>query len=150
MPASSVLAHILKNRSVVTYTPLRTEVAVRVYTNAPSVYHIEPRPSLDPETEAAAATNAAGDTPLAVLIPGRRFDSLGTRHGQGGGWYDRFLSHIPEQWLRVGFCFSDQFSADPLVRKSWDQVMDYVCVVSRETGEMMCAATNARSARLDP
>lgn len=119
----------------ITYVPLRTEVPFLDYVDIPSdatVYEIKPRASLDPAAEARAAMALAGDKKTAILMPGRSFDSSGTRHGQGGGWYDRFLAAVPREWLRVGFCYERQFSPAPLVREAWDQPMDAVCVVNEK------------------
>ena len=118
--------------AVITYVPLRTEVPFLDYVALPkgaTVYEIKPRAALDPVREAAAALAAAGDKKTAILIPGRKFDATGTRHGQGGGWYDRFLARVPREWLRIGFCYGTQFSKEPIERMEWDQVMDIVCVV---------------------
>lgn len=119
----------------VTYVPLRTEVPFLDYTTLPTdavTYEIMPRASLDPAEEATRAMTAVGDRLVAILIPGRLFDATGTRHGQGGGWYDRFLAQVPRAWLRVGFCYERQFSPTPLLRQSWDQAMDAVCVVGKD------------------
>ncbi len=133
------LARLLRPyRAYITYTPLKTEVDASRFvelTGAVS-YAIAPRASLDPAAEALAALSAIGSRPAAILIPGRRFDKSGTRHGQGGGWYDRFLARVPDSWLRVGFCFTDQFSPTLLTRNAWDQPMDYVCVVDRASGTL--------------
>lgn len=139
------LKELLSHHALVTYTALRTEVAVSPFiVDAKIAYRIEPRPTLDPKEEAAAAMRAAGSTLIAVLMPGKRFDASGTRHGQGGGWYDRFLALVPASWIRIGFCFEDQLSPAPLARQPWDQPMDYVCVLSRENGALSCMKTNAR------
>lgn len=106
------------------------------------MYEIAPRAALDPFAEAKNATALAGDKKTAVLMPGRKFDASGTRFGQGGGWYDRFLSTVPAEWLRVGFCYERQFSPEPLERMDWDQIMDFVCVVG-EAG-LRVLETNAR------
>ena len=116
----------------ITYVPLRTEVPFRDYVHIPETsvaFEIAPRASLDPAEEARKVIAAIGDRKAAILIPGRSFDASGTRHGQGGGWYDRFLALVPRTWLRIGFCYERQFSTTPLVRESWDQEMDAVCVV---------------------
>jgi 5,10-methenyltetrahydrofolate synthetase len=121
----------------VTYVPLRTEVSFKEIVVIPvssSVYEIAPRAALDPEEEARKAFAAAGGTDTCVLLPGRKFDSAGTRLGQGGGWYDRFLEKVPLSWTRIGFCFDYQFSNEVLVRESWDQPMDYVVVVDHADG----------------
>ncbi len=134
----SILNSLLSTYSTfITYQPLRTEVSVLDYSTLPQTAHIYemPRRALkDPFEEAGKAVAASGGVATAVLIPGRQFDAAGTRHGQGGGWYDRFLAHVPREWLRIGFCFDDQFSPIPLSRESWDQAMDYVFVVNRKTG----------------
>ncbi len=120
----------------ITYVPLRTEVPFLDYVDIPEgarIYEIAPRASLDPAEETKKAMEAVGDRPAAILIPGRSFDPSGTRHGQGGGWYDRFLAQVPRAWFRIGFCYERQFSATPLLRQPWDQPMDAV-VVAGNTG----------------
>ncbi len=44
----------------------------------------------------------------AVLVPGTAFDPRGGRLGSGGGHYDRLLSRLPAQAVRVGIGFSCQ------------------------------------------
>lgn len=117
---------------VIAYDPLRTEVPLTFLTE--TAYVIPARPSLNPEEEAERVLEFVGNESAAILVPGRQFDSTGTRHGQGGGWYDRFLTHIPRSWKRIGVCFDDQFSQTPLIRQAWDQPVDYVYVVGREDG----------------
>lgn len=63
-----------------------------------------------------------------VLIPGARFDIHGTRHGKGGGWYDRFLSQIPSTWVRIGITDKARMSATKLSRKKLDEPVDWVIV----------------------
>lgn len=109
------------------------------------MYEIPARAAIDPIKEALETIAFANDESACILMPGRRFDASGTRHGQGGGWYDRFLARVPAEWLRIGFCFDDQFSSTPLPRESWDQVMDYVAVVARDTNTLTLHATDARS-----
>lgn len=50
------------------------------------------------------------DTPFdVVLVPGMAFDAEGHRLGRGKGYYDRFLSSLPEpRPLLVGVCFDFQ------------------------------------------
>jgi hypothetical protein len=145
MESTPPLSEILADRKLITYVPLRTEVDAERFVSGTPAYVIQPRPSLDPRAEALAAMESIRNAPAAVLMPGRRFDSLGTRLGQGGGWYDRFLARVPDAWLRVGFCFEDQFSPTPLKREVWDQPMDFVCVMNRETDVLQIHA----SGRLD-
>lgn len=135
----ALLSSLLKNYDhVITYQPLRTEVDI--YALIPNMarfslvtHVIPPRASLDPLEMAEEMRAAIGSESAVILIPGRQFDSSGTRHGQGGGWYDRFLANVPREWLRIGFCFDTQLSPTPLKRESWDQAMDYVVAVNRET-----------------
>lgn len=110
-----------------------------------TIHEIPPRAALDPFQEAEKATRVTGGGNTCVFMPGRAFDTFGTRFGQGGGWYDRFLSNIPSTWTRVGFCFDTQFSKEPLVRQSWDQAMDFVCVVDRDKGTADIHETKARA-----
>ncbi len=132
-------ALIASYRAFVTYVPLQTEVAIFDLISLPKdalIYEIAPRASLDPKTEASRALERIGTDPAFMFIPGRRFDVTGTRHGQGGGWYDRFLTFVPREWLRVGVCFEEQLSQEPLRREAWDQAMDVVCVVQKESNRI--------------
>lgn len=139
-------------QAFVLYQPLRTEVPLGDYLalskDAPS-YEIVPRASLDPAEEVLRAQQVVGTLPTLIALPGRQFDALGTRLGQGGGWYDRFLAKAPVEWLRVGFCFTTQFSETPLPRQPWDEPVDVVCVVDKETGLLSCTQTRARLPAFD-
>ena len=131
----------------ITYVPLRTEVPFRTVFPLPEnafIYEIPPRASLDPFMEAHKARAAVGARGAAILMPGRRFDAAGTRFGQGGGWYDRFLSETPESWTRIGFCYARQFSETPLKREPWDQAVDVVYVVDEKAGTVSTRETKAR------
>ena len=63
-----------------------------------------------------------------VLVPGKKFDAYGTRHGRGGGWYDRFLSAVPRSWIRIGITKTSDFSETSLPHNTWDEKMDWVLV----------------------
>ncbi|MEK9176971.1 MAG: 5-formyltetrahydrofolate cyclo-ligase [Patescibacteria group bacterium] len=78
---------------------------------------------------------------VCIFVPGRAFDRLGTRHGRGGGWYDRLLSLVPAHWTRIGVTFKDRLSETQLPRAKWDEPVDYV-LVKGSGWDMM--ATNAR------
>ncbi len=131
----------------VTYRPLRTEVPLTDVFPIPAgsqVYEILPRASLDPYEEVLGAVEALKGLSVAVLLPGRAFDNIGTRLGQGGGWYDRFLSKAPVEWIRIGFCFDNQLSDAPLPRQPWDEPVDIVCVLEQTTNTLTCMETRAR------
>ncbi|MEK7080069.1 MAG: 5-formyltetrahydrofolate cyclo-ligase [Patescibacteria group bacterium] len=136
---------------LVTYVPLRTEVRFEDFMTLPvgrTVYEIRPRAALDPFAEAKNAEAAIGGGTVLILMPGRKFDSSGTRLGQGGGWYDRFLSAVPKSWRRLGFCFEDQFIPEALPRQPWDEPMDYVAVASRDGSALTLYETKARPGML--
>lgn len=82
----------------------------------------------DPFEWANMCMNEFKDKKILVLIPGTQFDRYGTRHGKGFGWYDRFLSKLPSNWLRVGVIDKSKFSENKLVRQAWDQPVDWVLV----------------------
>lgn len=100
-------------------------------------------PQSDPFAFADTATTAYGNTSLCILIPGTAFDASGTRHGRGGGWYDRFLSRTPRAWLRIGVCDQGAFTPTPLVRNEWDEPMDWI-LVRESTSSWSVHETHAR------
>ena len=73
-----------------------------------------------------AQAERGGEKFVYVFVPGRVFDAFGTRHGRGGGWYDRFLAALPASWLKIGVCSSLQWSEVELERKAWDVSMDWI------------------------
>lgn len=62
--------------------------------------------------------DAAEVVPDVILTPLLGFDRRGTRLGQGGGFYDRAFSGLPDAW-RVGIAWSVQ-EVDALVADPWD------------------------------
>ncbi|MDE1924683.1 MAG: hypothetical protein KGH79_00685 [Patescibacteria group bacterium] len=112
------------------YAPLSSEPdPLQCLAALPSIrFVIPPDLSLQPR-DAASKVIALFDHPkVCVYVPGTAFDSLGVRHGRGGGWYDRFLSAIPPQWVRIGFCYENQFSPISLKKQPWDELVDWVYV----------------------
>ena len=67
-----------------------------------------------------------------MIIPGMAFDVEGHRLGRGRGYYDRFLSLMPDYIYKVGVCFPFQmFPVIPFDRH--DVAMDeVVCAKSDE------------------
>lgn len=86
-------------------------------------------PEDDPFACAATLTQAHAQCRCALLIPGSAFDAHGTRHGRGGGWYDRLLSRVPAHWLRIGIATPDTYASTLLTREAWDEPVDVVLVV---------------------
>jgi 5-formyltetrahydrofolate cyclo-ligase len=87
----------------------------------PSIEHgrIVPRQVTGPEGLRTAAYGIRepdpATCPLAaaldlVLVPGLGFGRDGSRLGRGKGFYDRFLSSLPETAVRCGVCFDHQLS----------------------------------------
>lgn len=63
--------------------------------------------------------------PDVVVVPGLAFTAAGERLGQGGGWYDRFLSRVREDCTTIGVCFTEQIT-DTLPVETHDVKMDHV------------------------
>jgi 5-formyltetrahydrofolate cyclo-ligase len=75
----------------------------------------------------AAAPEADVDPtwPDVVIVPGLAFTAAGDRLGQGGGWYDRFLSEVRPDCVSIGVCFAEQL-VDVLPVEAHDVTMDHV------------------------
>ena len=63
--------------------------------------------------------------PDVVVVPGLAFTAAGDRLGQGGGWYDRFLSKVRPDCTTIGVCFAEQI-VDELPVEVHDVTMDHV------------------------
>ena len=63
--------------------------------------------------------------PDAVIVPGLAFTAAGDRVGQGGGWYDRFLSTVRTDCTKIGVCFDEQI-VGALPVEAHDVAMDHV------------------------
>lgn len=63
--------------------------------------------------------------PDLVIVPGLAFTADGARLGQGGGWYDRFLSAVRPECTTVGVGFSEQV-VDVLPVEAHDVTLDHV------------------------
>lgn len=77
-----------------------------------------------------------------VLIPGTQFDIYGGRRGRGGGWYDRFLSRIPKNWIRIGIIHKSKIYFSKISQKEWDEPIDWVIGYGDDSWEVY--KTNAR------
>ncbi len=63
--------------------------------------------------------------PDVVVVPGLAFTTAGERLGQGGGWYDRFLSEVRSDCAAIGVCFAEQI-VDVVPVEAHDVTMDHV------------------------
>ena len=63
--------------------------------------------------------------PDLVIVPGLAFTRAGDRLGQGGGWYDRFLSEVRADCVTVGVCFAEQVVGE-LPVEAHDVMVDHV------------------------
>lgn len=82
----------------------------------------------DPLVYANTCIQKYKDSIPCIFIPGTAFDRFGTRHGRGGGWFDRFLSFVPKEWVRIGIIQKERFSTEKLTKESWDKSVDWVLV----------------------
>jgi 5,10-methenyltetrahydrofolate synthetase len=82
----------------------------------------------DPFALAENTRTSLLDKRVAILIPGTKFDARGTRHGRGNGWYDRFLSRVPQTWVRIGVAHQERVLSEPLVRAPWDEPVDWLLI----------------------
>ena len=97
---------------------------------------IPPDKEFDPKEFGLSLLGEHGNKRVVIFIPGRAFDYSGTRHGRGGGWYDRLLSGIPKSWVRVGVTHEDRISKELLERKNWDEPVDYLLVEKASSWEV--------------
>ena len=67
-----------------------------------------------------------------VVVPGLAFDREGYRVGYGGGYYDRFLTGLPDGAVRVGLCFSEQL-VDEVPHGPADQPVDVIVTPAETT-----------------
>ena len=60
-----------------------------------------------------------------IVVPGLAFSAEGNRLGRGGGFYDRFLSTLPQATLKIGVCFEFQ-RVSSIPHEPHDVTMDAV------------------------
>lgn len=83
-----------------------------------------------PEPTQTLCRNAMADPESIeiILLPGSVFDKRGGRFGYGGGFYDRFVSQIP-QACRIGLAFDLQIITKAQLQ-AHDELLDYVVTES--------------------
>lgn len=149
MPDISLfLSKISRVDFFITYSAIQNEVPLtraaflKEMLNQKSAFLIPSDASIHPETVAQEVRTLFLGKTGAIFLPGQKFDAIGTRHGRGGGWYDRFLSELPGSYLRIGVLAQANFSSSTLVRKPWDQSVDWLIIQKDEEWQLI--ETNAR------
>lgn len=71
-----------------------------------------------------------------MFLPGLAFSRTGERLGRGGGYYDRYLAHLPSGVLKIGLAFSAQIT-ESLPVEEHDLKVDLVIT---EEGVIHCQA----------
>ena len=68
-----------------------------------------------------------------VIVPGVVFDVNMARYGRGLGYYDRFLSRLPEQTKVIALAYDFQILSHKkeLTLDDWDIKMDYIITEKR-------------------
>jgi 5-formyltetrahydrofolate cyclo-ligase len=101
-------------RQVIALPAMAVAETVLVFTTVPG------EPDTGPLLVWCAATGRLAAVPEAdvepswpdvVIVPGLAFTAAGDRLGQGGGWYDRFLSAVRPDCVSIGVCFAEQVVA---------------------------------------
>ncbi len=84
----------------------------------------------EPGTDVTAKNRIDPQTIDIIILPGSVFDEHGGRMGYGGGYYDRFVSNLAPQAIRIGLCFDLQLQKKiPL--EPHDEMMDYIVTETR-------------------
>ncbi len=136
-PLHELQKEVAKCTVSILYKPLEAEIdyslpdfPLRLPTETFMVTHDK---NSDPFEWADTCLQYFKDLNVCVLVPGTRFDKYGTRYGRGAGWYDRFLSKLPKNWLRIGVVDKSGFSNLRLERRSWDEPVDWVLTYNKTT-----------------
>lgn len=134
--------------AIIGYLPIAGEPAYDEYLAEnglqPASYVVPPSRNPDPFEAARELSETYAGKRVVLLLPGTAFDGRGTRKGRGGGWYDRLLSAIPEEWVRVGVLPPEALHEEPLVRQSWDEPVDFLLILGGKAPRAV--ETHARGA----
>ncbi|MDD4803924.1 MAG: 5-formyltetrahydrofolate cyclo-ligase [Candidatus Pacebacteria bacterium] len=121
-----------KCESSILYLPLKNEIDYREKIFPIKIYEnniiLPIDKNSDPFVWADKCKSELNNKSTYILIPGEKFDIQGTRHGHGYGWYDRFLSKIPNSWIRIGVTDISKLSLKPIIKKTLDESVDWIIV----------------------
>jgi 5,10-methenyltetrahydrofolate synthetase len=113
------------------FAPLKNEVDFSELPFFKNIINAVTLPNIkesNPDVIAKNCMKIFGKKKVYILIPGKMFDQFGTRYGHGLGWYDKFLSQVPKDWIRIGVASESQLSDKKLKRETWDQPVDWLII----------------------
>ena len=102
------------------------EMTIHEYTGKDSLKPSEPYGILEPITPEYSIVNFQFS--IVAVVPGMAFDKQGHRLGRGKGYYDRFLSRVPNIY-KIGVCFPFQM-LETIPSEITDVVMDEVITIA--------------------
>ena len=108
---------------------LLQEVAWSLHTQEDSL--IRPNPRFPAQSTAEVRRPEALATVSVILVAGLAVDRVGTRLGQGGGWYDRALRFISAKTPVIACVFDWEYMGDLLPREAHDMAVDGVLTPTR-------------------
>ena len=109
-----------------------TEMTIHEYTGQDSLKPSEPYGILEPITPELSILNSQLSI---VVVPGMAFDKQGHRLGRGKGYYDRFLSRVPNIY-KLGVCFPFQM-VESVPSEETDILMDEIIAPQPPKGEFV-------------
>jgi 5-formyltetrahydrofolate cyclo-ligase len=107
-------------------------MTIHEYLGPDSLLPSEPYGILEPTTPELSIINCQLSI---VIVPGMAFDKQGHRLGRGKGYYDRFLSRVPNIY-KIGVCFPFQL-VESVPSEETDILMDEVIAPQPPKGEFV-------------
>ncbi len=84
----------------------------------------------EPIAEIRDSQRVSPETIDLIFLPGSVFDERGGRLGYGGGYYDRFVSTLAPQALRVGLAYEEQVVKEAPLQEH-DELLDLILTEKR-------------------